>query len=76
MTCSALLPDQLTQSTSGIRELIRVDARCSAIELDSLCSSVDDEQMQQAEGYEIPHHLQKLVEEERRRMENEESAAS
>lgn len=71
VTCAALLPDQLTQSTSGIRELIRVDERCKAFCLDTLCCQVDAEQMQQAQGYEIPHHLQHLVEEERRRLENE-----
>lgn len=71
VTCSAMLPDQLNQSTAGIRELIRVDEKCGAINLDTLCNDVDAEQMQQAEGYEIPHHLQQLVEEERRRMENE-----
>ncbi|MEO2036531.1 MAG: HDOD domain-containing protein [Planctomycetaceae bacterium] len=76
VTCAALLPDQLTQTTSGIRELIRVDGQCSAINLDSLCNAVDEQQMQQAEGYEIPHHLQKLVEEERNRMTNESSAGA
>lgn len=71
VTCSALLPDQLTQSTAGIRELIRVDERCKAFSLLPLCKQVDAEQMQQAQGYEIPHHLEQLVEEEQRRMENE-----
>ncbi len=71
VTCAALLPDQLMPSTRGIRELIRVDARCAAICLDELCRQVDAEQMQQAENYEIPHHLQNLVEEERRCMEHE-----
>ncbi len=75
VACSALLPDQLTRNTTGIRELIRVDERCAAISLDPLCSAVDAEQMKQAEGYEIPHHLQNLVEEERRRLENEEASA-
>ena len=32
VTCAAMLPDQLTQSTSGIRELIRVNERCAAIQ--------------------------------------------
>ncbi len=71
VTCSAMLPDQLSQNTRGIRELIRVDQRCSAIQLDELCETVDAEQMQQAEGYEIPHHLQQLIEEERRCLEQE-----
>lgn len=72
VTCSAMLPDQLSQNTRGIRELIRVDQRCAVLQLDSLCDTVDAEQMQQAEDYEIPHHLQQLVEEERRCMEQEE----
>jgi len=73
VTCSGLLPDQLSQSTTGIRELIRVDAKCAAIDLNALCDAVDTEQMEQAEGYEIPHHLQKLVAEERSRLANEQA---
>lgn len=66
ITMSALLPDQLSQSPSGIRELIRVDSKCPAIDLDSLCEIVDKEQMEQAEGFEIPNHLQNIVQKERK----------
>ncbi|MEZ6059465.1 MAG: HDOD domain-containing protein [Planctomycetaceae bacterium] len=65
VTMSALLPDQLMQCPTGIAELIRVDSRCSAIDLDELCRIVDQQQMEQADGFEIPNHLYSMVQDER-----------
>ncbi len=65
VTMAALLPDQLMQCPSGIAELIRVDGKCAAIDLDELCRIVDREQMEQADGFEIPNHLFEMVQEER-----------
>lgn len=68
-TLAGLLPDQMRQVPSGLRELIRVDSQCHAIELDDVCQTVDQQQTEMAEGYEIPRQLAKVVEETRRIME-------
>ena len=69
VTCASLLPTQLEQSTRGIRELLGVDARSDAIRLDELCTQVDAEQQEQADGGSAM--LSSLVAEVRRQMCNE-----
>ncbi|MCP4509681.1 MAG: HDOD domain-containing protein, partial [Fuerstiella sp.] len=63
VTLSALLPDQLRQCGRGITELIAVDGKCSAFDLDQLCSTVDEEQMSLAGGFDIPDYLSSHVRE-------------
>lgn len=63
---AGLLPDQLRQMRDGFHELIRVDGLCRQIALEETCKVVDDQQMQMAEGYEIPNHLSRMLEESRR----------
>lgn len=58
---ASLLPDQLHQSPKGFQTLIKVARQCRAIELESVCKAVDEEQMKLAEGYEIPNHLTQLL---------------
>ena len=58
---ASLLPDQLHQSPRGFQTLIKVARQCRAIELESVCRAVDEEQMKLAEGYEIPNHLTQLL---------------
>ena len=65
VSLASLLPDQLKQCPAGIRELIKVDSKCPAIDLNSLCSEVDKEQLQQAQGFDIPDHLSNIVQKER-----------
>ncbi|MCA9049599.1 MAG: HDOD domain-containing protein [Planctomycetaceae bacterium] len=66
ITLSGLLPDQLRQSSRGMAELISVDGRCRAMNLDELCMEVDAEQQQMADGMEIPQQLTGLLQEARR----------
>ncbi|MFN9977383.1 MAG: hypothetical protein ACK58T_46515, partial [Phycisphaerae bacterium] len=54
------------QMRDGFHELIRVDGLCRQIALEETCKVVDDQQMQMAEGYEIPNHLSRMLEESRR----------
>jgi len=65
---SALLPDQLHQSPTGFQTLIKVAKHCRAFDLTEVCKIVDAEQMKLAEGYEIPNHLSKLLEQTQRTM--------
>jgi serine/threonine-protein kinase len=69
VTLASLLPDQLRQSPQGFQTLIKVARQCRAIELQSVCEAVDAEQMQIAEGYEIPNHLTQLLLQTERTME-------
>ena len=66
---ASLLPDQLHQSPKGFQTLIKVARQCRAIELESVCRAVDEEQMKLAEGYEIPNHLTQLLLQTQRTME-------
>jgi HD-like signal output (HDOD) protein len=66
---AALLPDQLRQSPTGFQTLIKVARHCRAFDLTDVCKTVDAEQMQLAEGYEIPNHLSQLLEQTQRTME-------
>jgi hypothetical protein len=65
---ASLLPDQLHQSPKGFQTLIKVARQCRAIELESVCRAVDEEQMKLAEGYEIPNHLTQLLQQAQRTM--------
>ena len=65
---ASLLPDQLHQSPKGFQTLIKVARQCRAIELESVCRAVDEEQMKLAEGYEIPNHLTQLLQQTQRTM--------
>ncbi len=65
---ASLLPDQLHQSPKGFQTLIKVARQCRAIELESVCKAVDEEQMKLAEGYEIPNHLTQLLQQTQRTM--------
>ncbi len=66
---ASLLPDQLRQSPQGFQTLIKVARHCSAINLHAVCKKVDEEQMQLAEGYEIPNHLTQMLLQAERAME-------
>ena len=66
VTLSGLLPDQLRQSGRGITELIKVDSKCAAFSLDALCATVDDEQMDLVDGFNIPNQLSTIVQEVRK----------
>lgn len=66
---ASLLPDQLRQSPHGFQTLIKVARHCRSIELAEVCRIVDEEQMKLAEGYEIPNHLSRLLEQTQRTME-------
>ncbi|HIE98171.1 MAG TPA: HDOD domain-containing protein [Planctomycetes bacterium] len=63
VTLSGLLPAQLRQCGRGVSELIKVDGRCAAIDLDELCRIVDDEQLSLAGGFDIPDQLSSIVHE-------------
>lgn len=58
---ASLLPDQLHQSPEGFRTLIRVARQSRSLDLESICRTVDADQMKLAEGYEIPNHLTELL---------------
>ena len=66
ITLSGLLPDQLRPCSRGITELIKVDGKCSAFSLDALCATVDEEQMDLADGFNIPNQLTSIVQEVRK----------
>ncbi|MCP4782169.1 MAG: HDOD domain-containing protein [Fuerstiella sp.] len=63
VTLSGLLPDQLRQCGRGITQLIAVDGKCAAIDLDELCRIVDEEQRSIADGFNIPDQLSSIVRE-------------
>ncbi len=71
---ASLLPDQLRQSPRGFQKLIKIGRQCRAINLTEVCKIVDEEQMQLAEGYEIPNHLSQLLEQTERQMDQVELA--
>ena len=66
---ASLLPDQLRQSPHGFQTLVKVARSCSALDLQTVCKTVDEEQMKLAEGYEIPNHLSQLLIQTQRTME-------
>jgi len=59
---AGMLPDQLRQLPDGLAEIIRVDDQCKALQVDEVCVVVDEQQMELADGYDIPNHLTKLLE--------------
>lgn len=73
---ASLLPDQMRQSPAGFQTLIKVARHCRAIQLDDVCRTVDEEQMKLAEGYEIPNHLSRLLQQTQRAMEHSETQAT
>jgi HD-like signal output (HDOD) protein len=58
---AAMLPDQLRQLPDGLAEVIRVDDQCKALQVEEVCDVVDAQQMELADGYDIPHHLSNLL---------------
>lgn len=58
---AGLLPDQLRQTPNGFQQLIQAGVLCPALALDEVCEHVDKEQMQLAEGHEIPNQLSSLL---------------
>lgn len=58
---ASLLPDQLRQSHNGIQRLIAIAKHCKSIDLMNICQTVDADQMNMANGYEIPNHLSELL---------------
>ncbi|MEZ6129332.1 MAG: HDOD domain-containing protein [Planctomycetaceae bacterium] len=61
VTLAALLPDQLSQVSNGVRQLVTADQRSSIFDLNELCDAVDDEVEAIAEGHEAPMYLSPIV---------------
>jgi HD-like signal output (HDOD) protein len=62
---AGMLPDQLKQHSNGLAEIIRVDDQCKALHVDEVCTIVDEQQMEMADGYDIPNYLANLLQEAR-----------
>lgn len=61
VTLAALLPDQLSQVSSGVRQLITADQRSSVFDLDKLCEAVDSEVEAITDRHEAPMYLSPIV---------------
>lgn len=68
---SALLPDQLCQSPNGVRELIMIDQKSTALNLETICRLVDDDQTRLSEGQNAPAPLCSVLAATRRAMDLE-----
>lgn len=62
---AGMLPDQLKQVPDGLAQIIRVDDERGALKIDEVCQAVDEQQLEMADGYDIPNHLTNLLQEAR-----------
>lgn len=61
VTLAALLPDQMKQTSKGVKRLLDADGRTEMFQLDSLCQDVDRELEKIAEGHDAPLCLHPLI---------------